>query len=424
MTHIAPFNVKLVKSSSDVFIGNQIDGPNPGADFYPAGTTTKNSQTLRHIDNTNTYGKIYTSRAYTEDTEILCSLWRDKGQFENFYYDGSLVEQVPVKRGDYQWYHAWMGAVPQLRVGAKETVFGYDRKDANTTAAEAIEVSLRSPYVSNAENLTRIAMGTTSEPDSLKIQRSRTGCAVIEDKEALNVYGWQTLNLGIHKITGADAETGQPIYSAARANILRLGSFNDTGNQHCQIDSDVVPYTDNTYALGAEGKRWSNVYAASSAITSSDERVKESISAVPDAVLDAWGRVGWSQFRFRDSVASKGGGARIHAGVIAQRIKEAFEAAGLDATRYGLLCHDSWEAQPERWDEWDEVVERAHLDADGNYVPERTEHRRVLASPAVEAGDLWSVRYEEALAMEAAYQRRRADRMEERLARLERRLGV
>lgn len=124
--------------------------------------------------------------------------------------------------------------------------------------------------------------------------------------------------------------------------------------------------------------------------TSSDERLKTALADVPDAVLDAWGGVGWGQFRYLDAVEAKGADkARLHLGLIAQRVKAVFEAHGLDACAYGILCHEERPATDEE--------------------------------PAV---DLWMVRYTEAAAMEAAYQRRRADRAEARMAELERRLGA
>lgn len=122
--------------------------------------------------------------------------------------------------------------------------------------------------------------------------------------------------------------------------------------------------------------------------TTSDERLKTPLSNVPDDVLDAWGAVGWGQFQFLDAVEEKGADkARQHLGIIAQRVKSVFEERGLDACEYGILCH---EERPASEDE--------------------------------EAVDLWMVRYTEALAMEAAYQRRRADRAEARISTLERRL--
>ena len=97
---------------------------------------------------------------------------------------------------------------------------------------------------------------------------------------------------------------------------------------------------------------------------------------MPDAVLDAWGDVGWGQFQFLEAVGEKGASARLHLGLIAQRVKAVFEARGLDACQYGILCYNKEE-------------------------------------------DVWMVRYTEALAMEAAFQRRRADRLEARIAALE-----
>lgn len=120
--------------------------------------------------------------------------------------------------------------------------------------------------------------------------------------------------------------------------------------------------------------------------TTSDERLKTPVSTVPDDVLDAWGDVQWGQFQFLEAVQEKGETARLHLGLIAQRVKAAFDARGLDACKYGILCHEERGATEDR--------------------------------PAV---DLWMVRYAEAQAMEAAFQRRRADRLEARIAALEER---
>lgn len=62
------------------------------------------------------------------------------------------------------------------------------------------------------------------------------------------------------------------------------------------------------------------------------------------------------------------------------------------------------------------------LDADGNEVTPaktHTERRRVTA-----AGDRYGIRYSEALCLEAAYQRRRAQRLEESVSVFETRLAA
>jgi hypothetical protein len=161
-----------------------------------------------------------------------------------------------------------------------------------------------------------------------------------------------------------------------------------------------MPNNANVYLGYSGNNRWKQLYATTTTIATSDERQKTSISIVPDAVLNAWGEVQWQQFQMRDAVAEKGENARLHNGLIAQRIDAVFKAHGLDASRYGLFCHDTWEAEPEE------------RDPEGKLVRE--------ARPA---GDEYSLRYEEALCMEAAYQRRRADRAEARISALEQRLG-
>lgn len=161
------------------------------------------------------------------------------------------------------------------------------------------------------------------------------------------------------------------------------------------------PTNTNDVNLGSGSYKWKQLFATTSSINTSDERLKSSIASIPDEVLDAWGEIGFVQFQFIGALKEKGSDARLHSGLIAQRIDEAFRTRGLDASRYGLFCHDAWEAEPER------------RNADG-----------IVVEPAHDAGDEYSLRYEEALCMEAAYQRRRADRAEARLAALEERLAA
>jgi len=156
------------------------------------------------------------------------------------------------------------------------------------------------------------------------------------------------------------------------------------------------PRTTNTINLGASSYLWSTVFAKTSSINTSDERAKAFIAEIPDDILDIWGNFSWCQYKLKDSIDEKGEvNARLHTGIIAQRVQEAFAEKGLDPSKYGFFCHDSWEA-----------------------VPAVYKNGRVM-SPATKAGDAYSIRYSEALAIEAAYQRRRADRLEARIRKLE-----
>lgn len=159
------------------------------------------------------------------------------------------------------------------------------------------------------------------------------------------------------------------------------------------VGKQFYPTTSGDISLGRSEQLWSQVYASTSSISTSDERLKQDIEGIPEAVFRAWAKVEFVQFRFKDAVAKKGDGARIHIGAIAQRIKTAFESEGLDPFAYGLLCYDRWDASPAEIDPktGEEIV------------------------PALEAGDRYSIRYEEALALECAYQRWRLAQIEARL---------
>lgn len=171
------------------------------------------------------------------------------------------------------------------------------------------------------------------------------------------------------------------------------------GAAQTTTDSDVFrPAVDNTKTLGAASFRWSVVYAGTGTINTSDERTKEQVQDIEAAVLRAWGKVGYVKFKFKDAVEAKGDGARWHFGLIAQRVKEAFESEGLDAFEYGLLCYDQWEDQYE-----DVLVEVDVQNPDGSIskVLQGNGEKRI----AVPAGNRYGIRYEEALALECAYLR-------------------
>ena len=162
--------------------------------------------------------------------------------------------------------------------------------------------------------------------------------------------------------------------------------------------------------LGRGSSRWGTIYATDGTIDTSDENEKQSIDEIPEAVFRAWAKVRFCQFQFNDAVAEKGQNARLHVGVIAQRVKDAFESEGLDAFRYGLLCFDEWDDMYE-----EEIVVDAeeHVDEEtGETVPAQTHVERRLVTPA---GSRYGIRYTEALALECAYQRWRLEQIEARL---------
>jgi hypothetical protein len=104
----------------------------------------------------------------------------------------------------------------------------------------------------------------------------------------------------------------------------------------------ALPATDNAYNLGAASFRFGTVYAATGAINTSDAREKTPPEPPPEsaqrAALRALSSCG--VFQWRDAVAQKGGAARLHVGVTAQAVRDAFAAEGEDPERWALFCRD------------------------------------------------------------------------------------
>jgi hypothetical protein len=137
--------------------------------------------------------------------------------------------------------------------------------------------------------------------------------------------------------------------------------------------SGVVNVADNYVDLGAAGLRFKVIYAATGSINTSDRTEKQDI----DVMSEAETRVAVAckglmrKFRWKDAVAEKGDDARIHFGIIAQDLQDAFAAEGLDASRYAMFCSDTWWETQTDVPAVEAVVEV--LDEEGNVVTEAVE---------------------------------------------------
>lgn len=230
----------------------------------------------------------------------------------------------------------------------------------------------------------------------------------------------------------------QNVHLAGVQTFVGIGGFNEATFESTKwwhfSGSNARPETDNTVDFGGPSFRLRTVYAGTGTINTSDGREKTEPLPINDAVLNAWGDVQFITFQWLDSIQKKGeDGARWHFGVIAQQVRNAFAARGLDGTRYGLLCYDEWgdEYAPvmamrevER-----KVTEVIGFEDDGTpieqirTVVEQEEYDTGEVQLVRAAGNRWGIRADQCLFLEAAYQRRRADHIEHRLAVLESKLA-
>lgn len=110
------------------------------------------------------------------------------------------------------------------------------------------------------------------------------------------------------------------------------------------LDGRLVPTLDNQFDLGTSSYRFDDIYATNGTIQTSDANEKQDIEAlsVAEQLVAARCKNLVRKFKWKSSVAEKGAEARTHFGVIAQDVKAAFEAEGLNASDYGLFIESTW----------------------------------------------------------------------------------
>lgn len=256
--------------------------------------------------------------------------------------------------------------------------------------------------------------------------------------------------------TSAHSSTNMGVYASIDltqdgSNVRRpsvyfyAGGLGGTGTDVAEFFGNIKPRVDNLNSNGTASLRWSVIYAGTGTINTSDERQKRDIQPIRDDLLDAWANVNWVAYRFNEAYERKGEDARWHFGAIAQQVKDAIDAKLGEgaALRLGLVCYDQWGEQTEETvpvlgirekpSQRPVLKERFIPNGDGSFsrevydtgeVEDYTEQEEYatgeieIVRPYRAAGDRWGLRYTECFAVEAAYQRRRMDRIEAALTSL------
>ena len=170
-----------------------------------------------------------------------------------------------------------------------------------------------------------------------------------------------------------DTTTVGSIGNASSNSIYIAGNTQAVANLAFGGSSVIYPTNDNVGDIGAAFLRFDDIYATNGSIQTSDRNEKQDIEVLSDAeqrvAVACKGLL--RKFRWQDAVAEKGDDARIHFGIIAQDLQDAFAAEGLDAGRYAMFISSTW------WETQTEVpaVEAVAevLDDDGNVVTEAVE---------------------------------------------------
>jgi hypothetical protein len=142
-------------------------------------------------------------------------------------------------------------------------------------------------------------------------------------------------------------------YSMQMQNDSAFASMGTTNACWMYISSSqirIIPryvngsVSDNIIDIGDAGSRMRVIYAGTGTINTSDANEKQDIQDFSDVEKRVAVKIKamFKTYRFKDAVAEKGADARIHSGVIAQEVCDAFTSEGLDAHRYALFCSDTW----------------------------------------------------------------------------------
>ena len=123
----------------------------------------------------------------------------------------------------------------------------------------------------------------------------------------------------------------------------------DTGLKFNNGPDYIVPCTsagadrDNVIDLGSSSARFTDIYATNGTIQTSDINEKQDIEELDDAELRVAQKAKTllRKFRWKSSV-EENENARIHFGIIAQDLEQAFTDEGLDAGRYGMFIKSTW----------------------------------------------------------------------------------
>ncbi|RMB11913.1 tail fiber domain-containing protein [Eilatimonas milleporae] len=171
-----------------------------------------------------------------------------------------------------------------------------------------------------------------------------TGNAHVFEGQSFNnlIFGIQSNSQANDRMYVVGSGDGSANYDRIAMQMDRDGNAGFGGSL---TGSGYLFSADNTYSVGSASNRASVIYAATGTINTSDEAQKQDIADLTAKEKAAFLAVAATirTYRWKDAVAAKGEGARIHTGIIAQAAIAAFDAvmgAGA-AVRYGWACCDA-----------------------------------------------------------------------------------
>ena len=191
-----------------------------------------------------------------------------------------------------------------------------------------------------------------------------------------------TLNGGIEIVTASPFIDFHYNNSSADYDVRLIN--NESGKLHCK--GHYAPTADDTYQLGYAGKRWKQLYANTSTISTSDRNLKYDFKEFDEKYDMLYDLLKPYLFKLIN-----GDSGRSHSGFISQDVEEALQMAGLTALDFAGFCKDvkqkSVVVAPARYDENGNIISEAMYES----VDDLDENGKLQYE--------YSLRYEEFIAL-------------------------
>lgn len=194
---------------------------------------------------------------------------------------------------------------------------------------------------------------TTHRAQQVELRKVLSGSPSSTSSQLLNIHNESSGTYGAYIRFTSQHQFYTPVSgyigsnaASSSGNLYISGPYRGLsfGSNNCVPCTTTGQNADNTYALGSASARFDDAYVTNGVTTGSDRNLKQDIEQLSDAEQ----RVAVAckslirKYRWRDAFEEKGEDARIHIGIIAQDLEDAFNAEGLDPARYGMFCQDTY----------------------------------------------------------------------------------
>ena len=209
----------------------------------------------------------------------------------------------------------------------------------SSTATRAIAINGNTTLTGNLT-----VDGTTQFDHMLTLKSDASTSGVYDQLVSIQAKGTSTTWYEAARIAtlGSGSAPSRMIIGQDNAAMTFFDGFGSRYIYPAHADTGVA--TNGVCDLGSYSARWKLGRFSSGTTTSSDRNEKRDIEELTAAELRVAVRCKplLRKYRRIDAYEEKGEAARIHFGIIAQDLDDAFTAEGLDAHRYAMFMEDTW----------------------------------------------------------------------------------